>query len=449
MRVTTTTTKTEADKYREEVKANREASAALMAELAATVDARRNGNVADAPLMAERIDAARLAAHASDHIDHTPGGSPGFLAGVPTAPAPRYTVATGYIARRKVPRKDGAPMAWQEAWSRCRAAARLELGEAFSDDDREDCAAYVAEHLAHAIPGGFKAETFPADWASMMRLRRHAGHWRRDYIRRADRTEDIDAAAEAGFSPRAIEADPVEVLTVDQAHARARDLLAALGLPRMGKAYPLAYVAARFSSAVALADDDEAMALIASELGYDPTAGNGRGGGDTFRKAISRARAAVPSAARFPMAAHLDILGVDIWREPSGATPLPANFAASVQRTRAHDGRHQDDREREGTRIRPGDRTPNVRGSVVPLAPVTERRIGATTASAKVAGKVTPARRRATPAAWTLTLPAPSRRRLAMGAALMRKRVAAKSAGDRNAQRLARGLAALPTGDQA
>jgi hypothetical protein len=131
-----------------------------------------------------------------------------------------------------------------------------------------------------------------------------------------DRARDaVDAAdrAAAAFAPGlAFQAgqDRPEV-TPAGAHRVAREMLASLALPRLGRAYPLAYSAARSAAGV----DRE---TVAAELGYSSA--------DVMRVYLSRARKAVPSAATHAELEHADLLGITAERETAkhGAAPLEA-----------------------------------------------------------------------------------------------------------------------------
>lgn len=259
------------------------------------------------------------------------------------------------------------------------AAARLTLtGEAWTEDDRTECAGYIAaavmgqpsrtgsprEVLAfiawvERFPTLARqyADAIPAERASMTHLRSHALNWMRMERRARARLEMAanHAAAREGFtpSPADVDADAItlDLWTVQRATPRhapamgqphgsprevlayiaraerirdhatawplawgaylrtdsrpairlggvrqtASDLLAALALPRMGRAYPAALAAA--CSAAGMSGDEMAAAMGAPRKTAEKRA----------RRAMD---SAIPSAQTHGYLAHADIMGV-------------------------------------------------------------------------------------------------------------------------------------------
>lgn len=478
--------KGEPEKYRAEVAANCEALTARRAELAATAAERRSNPAAPAgPLMSRAMDDYRDAISDSGHIDHTPGGPPSLWLdanGNPQSAAPAPAVkhwVTSYVPYVKA-RRPGEPMGWTEAFNRCAAAARQEMPRGTSQDDVDDCTQQVVIALLRSVPGenGEKtedsgrrtfSESIPEEWATMARLKHHAANYRRTTERHRARLagEELEQRTHDAFVDGAEPtlADSPYGLDRAAAHRQARELLGNLGLPRLGRCYLLAYAACRMRQLDALLEPNAngrggngASAIVAAELGMTPGA---------YR--IARMRAVEAAHDHFPAApgtpeACLLRLGVDPHRdrgyllgESSGASNLPANFAASAEKVRAHDAKRQEARDREGTRTAPGDRTPNARGRSAHYPPERrisyglpgahapggkpiERQVKPTASRVKVAGKMTTMR--ADKPAWTRGLTTGQHRWLATGAGMMRTRVAARSSAERTAARLAAGLPA-------
>lgn len=489
--------KSEAEKYREECKANREASDALRRELAATVAQRRSGNPAESgPLMAKAIKVARDSAAQTGHIDHTPGGSPGTwhkrivnpddagdisYISLPTAPPPptiHLHPMAGYEPAPKRPRKSGEPMGWSEAFNRCAAAARIELGARAHTDDVDDATQAVLMALESNVPGGFQADAIPEEWATMTRLRNlAANHWRkreREIARLAGEAQQ--AEAERQFEEGAEQLSPDERpnpygRTREAAQRAASELMAALSLPP--RCYVLAYSVYRLR---ALADilpantdgkgrNRDGARIIASELGMTENA---------YRLQRSRGLKLAAQALACSPEQAVERLGVTVHRNPATPVALPANFAATNGKVRAHDSKRQDAREREGTRTNPGDRTPNARGKsnhygwtlpypaedengeriVIPAAPrtihygapgapapgskVAERTVSKRATTVKVAGKAT-TMRKAQPA-WTKAISTGQARYLRNADGYRRQRAKVRTQTETAVRRIAVGL---------
>lgn len=454
-RLTWESGKTEVEKYREECAANRAASAALEAELAATVAARRSNRTAlHGPLMARRIsDGAEQRAAMAGHIDHTPGGSPGTwhvrvenpenccdvtYKPTPTAPPPAVKRWVSDYKPRVKRARPGEALPWTEAFNRCQAAARIELAGRDSDDV-DDAVQAIVMALEANVPGGFHAADVPPEWVTMTRLRHlAANHWRkreRERARLAGEEQQQQQDDAFGDGPDDIvRAEPIG--TSEASHRAARAILADLGLPRLGRCYVLAYAAHRTRTLDALLPRNSrggngAADIIAAELGMSP---------GSYRKArmaaVKAAREGFPNVPASPEAC-LARLGIEPWRKPSAPVSLPANFAASVEKVRAHDATRQAAREREGTRILPGDRTPNAT-SIVPTSKPTVRTISPRASRAKVAGKPTSMKR--TPPTWATGISPQARRYWQTRTDWKRTRAAAQTPTERIAARLAVGL---------
>lgn len=477
--------KSEADRYREDAATSALASAALQAELAATVAERRQGrSVESGPLMAKAISIARESAAQSGHIDHSPGGSPGTwhvriedpndctatqYRATPTAPPPvvkRWV--SSYEPRAKSKRASGAPMAWDEAFQRCAAAARIELAGR-EQEDIDDATQAVVMALESSVPGGFQAATVPEHLASMTRLRHlAANHWGKraaEVARLAGAAQQEAADAEFADAETPLEPSPAE-LTQEGARDAACDLLVSIGLSPTGPAYVLAYGAVRERALGYLLPPNAngrggtgAQAIIAAELGLSDAA---------YRQARSRGAKAALADPNLPASPERCLLKLGADSHTSRGqirglgkggvrvvASLPANYAASASKVRAHDAKRQDAREREGTRIRPGDRTPNARGRSaaypaarrvsygVPGTPVPEHKTTARTVSTratkvKVAGKLTSMRR--TQPAWTATLSTRQHRYWRTAEGYKRTRAANKTASEQAFSRLSVGL---------
>lgn len=253
----------------------------------------------------------------------------------------------------------------------------------------------------------------PAEMATMKILLSHASNLRKSLLRDRNRQERLGAieARERGFVAHVpsmsygAPADPAE------AHRAARAMLGELGLARLGKAYPLAYAAARAAAGMLERE-------VATELGVS------RG---TFVSTLSRQAAKVPSGHTHSYRAHADALHVDEHRD------LPRVKAAAGLS--------------EATRERSGDTVPNTgtpsrseaaaaayraeygphaelpargRKAIVSEHPVSERRLAG--GRRKWNGK--------TAAEWTTGLHPATRGRLHRSAEIQRERAAAKRAGE-------------------
>lgn len=205
--------------------------------------------------------------------------------------------------------------------ARAFAAAKLSMrGANYSDTERLEFAAYavarVMEDAASWQPDtvhgsaadvlkyvrrmevrtdvlNSAAERVPAELATFTRLSGMAANYRRGIDR--DRARDAEhaatQAASEDFTPRmgAAELAPVSPRAAQLA---AMEALASIGLPRLGRAFPLAYAAVRDGNAE----------LCAAELGA-PNAG-------AFRVRLNAARKCIPSAKRYSFAEHLNATGL-------------------------------------------------------------------------------------------------------------------------------------------
>lgn len=189
-------------------------------------------------------------------------------------------------------------MPYSEAVSRCFAAARTALkGDRWGYAVQLDCAADVlgnvlAETLTNprrGLPADVLAwiafvercptsarryaEGVDRSVMAMGRLVGMAANWRRGYLREVARLKEVGAAnvrlTEGSAGPMAER----DAASPDAARTTAVEMLSALGLPRVGKLYPVAYAAAR--EADGLSGEE-----IATELGVKPA---------TLRKQLSRA----------------------------------------------------------------------------------------------------------------------------------------------------------------
>lgn len=316
--------------------------------------------------------------------------------------------------------------------SRCMAAARLSMrGDSYSSEDRADCAAMLLAELwatartpsglnrddctmtrlvgmaanrrrsldrdrardsldaanraaaefstDHALPG----EDSPWDgedaapW-TIKRRRSHSEPMRqphgspRDVLRYLDAVERVrDSATCWPIQWGAFLRDSRQPVVLGGARCSAMDMLASLGLPRLGRAYPAAYHAARTATGV----DVE---TVARELGCSP---------DTLRQRVKRSLEAVPSRETHPARLHADLLGV------TAQAPTRKQTAAPLE---AEERTAQNGAEPSTRRLAGGRRVWNGEAA----------------------------------ADWTLTLPASTRRRLRTAAMLSRARVAKRAAAE-------------------
>lgn len=243
---------------------------------------------------------------------------------VATAPAPRREVDVPSSAELALPdpalRRRGR-CTWQEVQHHARGAVRLTMGDAYSDADRDEVWAYVLDHVAAQVPGGYGASEIPTDWVNMTRLSNHARNGRAMIDRRraqADLSGDLAAEMENG----AAHWDPEPVLSPDlpeagdldpSAQAAAMAALDSMGAARLGKGWVAAYSAARTAQG---AD----TATVAAELGYGTVDDHGDA---RYRKAASRSTAALRTAPHFTAGDY---------RQATGAADLYGNGS---DRTRA------------------------------------------------------------------------------------------------------------------
>lgn len=314
---------------------------------------------------------------------------------------------------------DGAAMDPAELLSRCTAAARMALGgKQWSPDDRADCAGHILLETLSKVDGAGAAEStwhLPADAASFRRLVNLAANWRRS-VEAARRRDDEDAAErgrnDAGEDPAlAALLRPVSP-TADDAHRAAREMLTALGVPRLGKLYPVAYTAARQYIAreaqtdetgretgrAALVTRPADTAAAAAELGMTPAA---------LRKAQSAERIArnLPSVSYRGAAEHGALLGLEVPASPARKASASRNASATL-----------------------GD---SLRGRE------THRKVAPSPISCRMGE-----RREVTPPAWVETLPRTTAARLETAARMRAERAAAKDAATRAADRARVGLPA-------
>jgi hypothetical protein len=247
--------------------------------------------------------------------------------------------------------------------SRTYAAAKLAMQSSeYSHDDRLDCSAAIigrlmadaqdhmnrvpAKHgaardvLAYMRRAELRApsygETIPSSLASFSRMSGMAANFRRSLDRRraAEDRAMAASAASADFTPRMAEDATTDLATQrpEAAHAAAREALAALGLPRLGRAYPLAYAAVRAIP--------ERTAL--AELGIGSHAASDGATRVAVSSALSRARKAVPSAQRWDMAEHLRAVGL---LDTEGCAMKPTrsrNTSANLDTRERTSQRHMD-----------------------------------------------------------------------------------------------------------
>lgn len=331
----------------------------------------------------------------------------------------------GFTTRTTPLHIEGA-MTADDLWSRCMAAAKLAMrGKEFSHDDRTDCAADIAaRHWAAAVEasaivsviadrrvriggdgasGGVmysaKSRQKSKDDRSVVRvatdalrpdhapsfgtLYGQASNWRRSLERRRVHETEIAARNAAdSFGDAVIQDTPEELRSSPEAaRDRAADMLGALGLPRLGKCFPMAYRAARQSMG-----GDVAAELIAKELGTTLTA---------LDMSQSRARKRIPSLATMDKAAHADALHI-----PTGGVALKPSKTRAEHRSFL-DGGDSDWRTRPETEA--------------PVTVRTDRRL---------------IRKHDRRPAWTEGLPPTTAARLAKAAELRRERAAEKGSDD-------------------
>lgn len=312
------------------------------------------------------------------------------------------------------PHTMGPVLTYQEAASRCFAAARMALkGEKWGHTSQVDCAADVLTDVLSAtlptartgrpadvlrwvafcerFPTAARryAEGIPAAALSFTRLYGMASNWRRAEVSRRERTDKVSlTAAVAGMMEQSRE--PGEPGT---ARATAVELLDGLGLARLGKLYPVAYAAARESDGLT---GDE----IADELSMAPA---------TLRKQISRAASKVPSSNVHGYREHAEALRIDEHR-PAGKRQ---NGLLNPGGTDSNEWRGN------------GAQTPDAGPlTITHVEPQTTAWDGSQTAQ------------------WANGLRPSTAARLAHAARLQRDRSAALSPADRTAKRLAAGLPA-------
>lgn len=331
--------------------------------------------------------------------------------------------------------------------SRCTAAASLAMrGENYSTEDRLDCASKLLERLwsdARTPHGLDRAD------CTMTRLSGMAANYRRglDRLREVERRAAASDAFRPAIAPsvedHSVEGDPWTVhaatprhaepmsqphgspadvlryldtvetirdrctawpaswspmlretaattVALGGAHQRAQDMLAAIGLPRLGKLYPVAYMAARTASGVP-------VETASAELGYSSP--------DTARVILNRRLKAARKVTAFPpIPAPLETahrVGLTAERDGSLETAAPM-----VETTAPHgcDGCKADPMACEDHRVR----VVKIPGG---------RKVWNGTAAAD----------------WTADLHPTTRRRLHTAAMLNRARVAKRAEGERAA----------------
>lgn len=327
--------------------------------------------------------------------------------------------------RTSVPYPQTAPeyVTPAELASRCAAAVKMSMGsKSYTLEDRRDGAAHLLTHLLRKRTGkGSAADVLRfLDWCesrpatvrmlavediahipavaySMTALCHEAANYRRSIDRRRKR-DDADAQRQAQrFSTGGkLELERPTAPTPEAAHETARELLSALGLPRLGRAYPVAYGAARrmlmveaqtvrqgklagkTTGRAMLTESDATGEQCAAELGLTHSA---------YRKALSAERIArvIPSVTVRSIEAHADALGIETDASPARKATATRMAATDI-----------------------GDRANGWRGKEAPMpdaAPVTVR--------------MDPNMIRAAQAPdWTKDLPAGTRARLAHAAAI-------------------------------
>lgn len=159
----------------------------------------------------------------------------------------------------------------------------------------------------------------PRRLATMTRAYGHAANYRRAVEAAVQRDRIETGKQEARDTWTAAVQTPEEAALwpamrpgLEAAHEAARDMLSALGLSRLGRAYPLAYAAARASQGAAL-DDICADGLPRTGRPADVLAWIDRAPAvrENVKKNLQRARALYPSAAACTIEAHAYALGVD------------------------------------------------------------------------------------------------------------------------------------------
>lgn len=271
------------------------------------------------------------------------------------------------------PRPIRDDLAAAELWSRCIGAAKLAMrGTGYDHEDRADCAAKLAADAwkvareADAIVSVLARRTYktggdgasgPVIYSQKNAAKSQddrAGAWVRTDAIRADiapsfgklygqaanyrrgldrlRIHEAEIAAlnaAENFSRSLVIQDIAEPLrsTPDACHEAARDMLGKLGLARLGRAYPMAYRAARASTEAA-ADD------IATELGYASV--------DTMTRACDRARTRIASVKTHERAAHADALDI-----------LSGGIALKPSRSRTEAADHENDWRTKPARVAP------------------------------------------------------------------------------------------------
>lgn len=273
--------------------------------------------------------------------------------------------------------------------------------------------ACTAHATRHAVATG---ETVPAYFrdgrplATFGRMTGVASNFRRSLDRR--RVAEAKAAATgSGFDaePTGVAEARTALATIspEAAHAAARDALAALGLPRMGRAYPLAYAALRGTA------ERDALA----ELGIGTHSASDGAARVAVSKALSKARKAVPSAARWDFAGHLQALhlldtgGVALKpRQSTRETGKGADMDALAPSALAEQ-RSAWDAAENGRELRTSQRNADAALKITHAAPT------------PVAPGYEPS--------WTRALPANVDRRLARAVELKRERAQTGAAADR------------------
>jgi hypothetical protein len=220
-------------------------------------------------------------------------------------------------------------------------------------------------------------DTIARRHVSMFRLEGMAKNWRDSHL--AAQARDLQVAADATtITMESYPSTSRPTGTPYRAADAAADILDTLGVdPTADALFNVAYAAARESDGLST---DE----IAAELDVKP---------GTLRQHLNRFAGKVPSAAVYSPRVHAEALHVDLyWELPRAkdATALPSNFDAQNKRADESSGkiertgkggrrvtgsaRWMSARTNGGTRLNPGDRTPNVREdrpeALVPDAPV-------------------------------------------------------------------------------
>lgn len=343
-----------------------------------------------------------------------------------------------FTARPKIARRTGEDKTLEVVYSgRAYSASRMAMrGDAYSVEDAAECAAMLTAGVVAELPepprcflcGGPGRFTYPEHYGAATCYRHAAPLTRRtvgvgmdsgygvlvperlanftrlyrlalNYRRALDSQRARDTAAArreaarfttngAGEAPE--HQDPTTADPSTVVHDRARCLLEAIGAPRLGRAYVVAYSAAAVSYGLA-----ETLTQAAAMLtGTVETA--------TAEKRLQRSRLSLtPYIGHHDRSTLADMLGVT-YREPHAehVAPLPESFG---QRTRPDAYRVTT----EGYKVPvPGDRFPNVSPdrATRPHEPYSVRTVEPNPSTE--------------PAAWTRTLTASGRARLAKTAAL-------------------------------